>query len=237
MLKRRDLLIASAASLGGIAIGYRQLKQKPGNPLAANLEEGLTALTPYVIIDQTGVTLIAPRAEMGQGIHTTLAALIAEELDIQLDSVKVVHGPASETYSNTVLFKPATPKGLVDGFLNKLRHDAGPPRATQLTGGQTSIQDGFIKMRKAGAAARTVLLQAAAKKLETDVSLLRAENGAIVDGRGARIPYADLAIAARDFDPPQNPPLKPRQQWRILGVSQPRVDMEYKCTGRARYSA
>lgn len=114
-MKRRNFLIGSAAVVGGFAVGYRAISLRDTNPLNRHIGTGQTALTPYVIVDQDGVTIIAPRAEMGQGIHTTLAAMVAEELDISLSEVTVIHGPASEVYSNTMMF------GTRDGPLQALK--------------------------------------------------------------------------------------------------------------------
>jgi isoquinoline 1-oxidoreductase beta subunit len=235
VISRRTLLLGSAAVAGGVAIGYRHARLPDANPLTAELGAGQTALTPYVIIDQSGVTIITPRAEMGQGIHTTLAALVAEELDIALTDVHVEHGPASETYSNDVAFKPQASRGRLDD-LRQVIWPARSTRATHFTGGQSSIQDAYVKMRKAGAAARAALLMAAAKTLRVPPGSLVTDNGAVVDPNGRRIPYADLAAAAAKVELLQEPTLKPRAEWKLLGKSQPRVDMVDKCAGSAEFA-
>ncbi|MEM7023949.1 MAG: molybdopterin cofactor-binding domain-containing protein, partial [Pseudomonadota bacterium] len=224
MSTRRTFLIGSAAVVGGLAIGYRYWDLPPKLPDSIPLGAGQVSLTPYVVIDQAGITLIAPRAEMGQGIHTTLAALVAEELDVSLDAVRVEHGPASELYSNWEGFGRPPYEGRVHGV------------PTQFTGGQTSIKDAFVKMRKAGAAARIVLVKAAAEALGTEPERLSTQNGAVVDPSGARLSYEELAEAAASFDLPEDPELKPRAEWRLLGTSLPRVDMLAKCTGTARFA-
>ncbi len=236
LIKRRTFLIGSAAVIGGVAFGYRAIEWRAKNPLEVELDRGRSALTPYVIIDQSGVTIIAPRAEMGQGIHTTLAAMVAEELDVPLGEVKVEHGPASEVYSNTFLFGTRPPKSRWRGLIEHVTGADQQWNATQLTGGQTSVQDGFVKMRKAGAAARMALLEAAAKHLDVEAASLTTDRGAVVQPGGTRIPYSRLAQTAADIEPPQDPPLKPRAQWRLLGKPSPRVDMLAKCTGRAEYA-
>ena len=80
-IARRGFLIGSAAIAGGVVFGTYKYHQAHPNPLVDDPAQGATALTPYLRIDAQGVTVITPRAEMGQGIHTTLAALVAEELD------------------------------------------------------------------------------------------------------------------------------------------------------------
>ncbi|MEM9386040.1 MAG: molybdopterin cofactor-binding domain-containing protein [Pseudomonadota bacterium] len=220
---RRVFLLGSAAVVGGVAVGYhwRDRLPRPLRPLS--LAPGETALSPYVIIDREGITLIAPRAEMGQGIHTTLAALVAEELDVTLEQVRVAHGQASEHYSNNALY--GEPR--IAGWAH-----SGP---TQATGAQSSSRDAFIKMRKAGAAARAVLLEAAAARWGVPVGGLSTAAGVVRDGHGNSSTYVELAQEAAAFTPPADPPLKAPAEWRLLGTSLPRVDMVSKCTGTAQY--
>jgi isoquinoline 1-oxidoreductase beta subunit len=198
-------------------------------------------LTPYVRIDQAGITIIAPRAEMGQGVHTTLAALVAEELDVALDDVDVEHGPASKAYYNAialeeVIWVSALDRSKSAQLMRASTHIPAKLLGMQITGGSSSTPDAYVRMRKAGAAARTVLLQAAATKLNVEESSLTTANGHVVTADGARVPYTDLAALAAEIDPPQDVALKPQSEWKILGHSLPRVDMLAKCTGTAEYS-
>jgi isoquinoline 1-oxidoreductase beta subunit len=240
-ITRRTLLIGSAAIAGGVVFGYWKYKQPYDNPLLANLKEGEAALTPFVRIDQQGITIITPRAEMGQGIHTTLAALVAEELDVDFDSINVEHGPASKAYFNTALldegvpFKPTDHGRMAEGAREFMRIPA-KFLGLQMTGGSTSTPDGYVKMRTAGAAARQVLMQAAASRLDVDVATLSTRSGAVIAADGSALPYTELAIAAAEIEPPADPQLKPKSEWRLLGKSLPRVDVVAKSTGTAKYA-
>ena len=238
---RRAFVVTSVAVAGGVAFGYWRYKTPYENPLLAGLGDGEQAITPYVIIDKAGVTIIAPRAEMGQGVHTTLAAMVAEELDIALSDVRVEHGPASRVYYNA----KALEEGLPIASTNTGRLAEGvrdfvdvPARlfGFQITGGSTSTPDAFMRMRKAGAAAREVLLLAAADQLGMNTISLETDNGAVITADGTRLPYTDLAEAAARIDVPADPPLKPRSTWQQLGRSLPRVDMHEKCAGTAVFS-
>ncbi len=240
-ITRRTLLLGSAAVAGGVVFGYWRFKTPYANPLIPDLSEGQVALTPYVRIDQSGITIIAPRAEMGQGVHTTLAALVAEELDVALDDVDVEHGPASKAYYNSVLLEEGLGWSAIDTSktaenVRAFTHVPAKFLGMQITGGSSSTPDSFVKMRKAGAAARAVLLQAAAEKLNADVSSLTTANGYVVAADGTKVPYTHLAALAAEIDPPEDPALKPQSEWKILGHSLPRVDMLAKCTGTAEYS-
>ena len=240
-ITRRTFLIGTAAIAGGVAVGYYQYRRPYENPLLGDLGEGETTLTPYVLIDQDGITIIVPRAEMGQGVHTTLAAMVAEELDVGLGDIRVEHGPASKAYYNEVALEEALPYSSIDTsrMAENVRAFTRVPAkflGMQLTGGSSSTPDGYVKMRKAGAAARHLLLAAAASRFDVEPSTLRTENGAVVSSDGTRAPYSELAMDASTFEPPSDPPLKPSSQWKLLGKSLPRVDMVSKSTGTAEYA-
>lgn len=239
-IARRTFLIGSAAVVGGVAFGVYKVRQTAPNPLLDDLPQGATALTPYVRIDGQGVTLVTPRAEMGQGIHTTLAALVAEELDVAWDSLRVEHGPPGAAYYNRALVEHNVPFADLDhGRAAEAMRGAMGVMAKllpmQITGGSSSVADLFDRMRVAGAAARFALVAAAAQKLGLPAAQLKTDNGSVLAPDGRRLTYLELAPAAAGIDLPASPPLKPREQWRYLGKSMPRVDMVAKCTGTATF--
>ncbi len=238
---RRTLLVGTAAIAGGVILGYWRYKTPYGNPLLDDLKDGESALTPYVRLDADGITIITPRAEMGQGVHTTLAAMVAEELDVSLDAVKVEHGPASKAYYNSALLEEMAGYPSTDNSdsANRMRHLTTIPAkflGMQVTGGSTSTPDGYVKMRMAGAAARDILLSAAAARLSVSKDMLTTDNGAVVTPNGEHIAYTELAAAAADFEPADDLELKAPSEWKLLGRSLPRVDMLGKVTGTAEYS-
>ena len=106
-IARRTFLIGSTAVVGGVAFGVYKMKEEAPNPLTP--VDGSISLNAFVIIDQQGVTLVAPKAEMGQGVHTTWAALIAEELDVNWEDIRVIHGPPAKAYYNSALIGLALP--------------------------------------------------------------------------------------------------------------------------------
>ena len=239
-IARRTFLIGSATVVGGVAFGVYKLRQTEANPLLDELPQGATALTPYVRIDGQGVTLITPRAEMGQGIHTTLAALVAEELDVAWDSIRVEHGPLGAAYYNRALVEHNIPFSDLDHSVaaQAMRGAMGVTAKLlpmQITGGSSNVADLFDRMRVAGAAARFALVAAAAQKLGLPAEQLKTDNGSVLAPDGRRLSYLELAPAAAGVDLPASPPLKPREQWRYLGKSMPRVDMVAKCTGTATF--
>ena len=165
-IARRTFLIGSAAIVGGVAFGYYSYKRAPTNPLLSRLGPGETALNPYVLIDDAGVTIITPRADLGQGAYSIQAALVAEELDIDWKDIKVNPGPPGAAYYNTKVMAEgfpiaATDDGLIASGL-RVAGDVGAKfLGLQLTGGSSTVRDGFEKLRIAGAVARETLLAAA----------------------------------------------------------------------------
>lgn len=234
---RRTFLVGSVAIVGGVAFGVYKLRQPAPNPLSPG--EGEATLNPFVLIDRQGVTLISPRAEMGQGVHTTWAALIAEELDVAMEDVRVLHGPAAKAYYNSAMMADVLPNKGYD--VSNFQHNVGEALGVlgkllslQITGGSTSMKDGFVRMREAGATAREVLKQAAADRLGISRDRLKTENGQVIAPGGQAISYTDLAEDAARIDPP-DVTLRDARDWRYLGKSVPRVDMVGKSTGTAQF--
>lgn len=237
-IARRSFLIGSAAIAGGVAFGVYKINQDAPNPLVAS--EGESTLNPFILINADGVTIVTPRAEMGQGTQTTLAALVAEELDIAWEDVRIMHGPPAQAYYNAALLGMALPfKHYADtDFKHGLRQavgNAGKLLSLQVTGGSTAMKDGFERMRHAGASAREALKMAAAAQLGVDISTLKTENGQVIAADGTTLPYTTLAEAAAAFDAP-NPDLRPASAWKYLGKSMPRLDMVGKSTGTTAFA-
>ncbi|WP_076419002.1 molybdopterin cofactor-binding domain-containing protein [Colwellia sp. UCD-KL20] len=238
---RRSFLIGSTAIAGGVAFGYYQYKQPQNNPLLKFSKLNQSIITPYIKIDQQGVTIITPRAEMGQGIHTTLAALVAEELDLSWETIKVEHGPASSTYHNAAVLEEGLPfastnNGLMANSIRRLTKIPAKFLGMQITGGSSSIVDAYEKMRLAGATARAVLIEAAAQTLKVDKTTLFTYQGHVISNNGEKISYSELAPTAQKIKPPKDVQLKRKEDWKLLGKSLPRVDMLAKCTGTAEFS-
>lgn len=237
-IARRTFLIGSAAVAGGVAFGYYYVSRPYPNPLEGELAEGEATFNPYVkITSDNAITIIAPRAEMGQGISTTLAAFVAEELDVELEQVRVEHGPASWAYYNSAMMEDAGPFPFFDESLiaETARGAFGAVAKVlglQATGGSASTRDGFERMRKAGAAARQVLVAAAATRLGVRERELETQGGVIRHKASDRsLTYGEVALDAAKLSPPSDPALKPASQWRLIGQSLPRVDMLAKVTG------
>jgi isoquinoline 1-oxidoreductase beta subunit len=235
---RRTFLIGATAVAGGVAFGVWQYRRDLPNPLEPG--EGAVTLNPWIIIDQAGVTLIAARAEMGQGVYTTLPALVAEELDVAWDQIRVIHGPAAQAYYNAGLMSHALPTTDYDrtawqevmveamGVLPKMI-------GLQVTGGSTSALDAYDKLRQAGATAREVLKQVTAQRLGVPAGTLDTRDGRVVAPGGIELSYQELAQEAALIAPPRSVELRPASQWKYLGRAMPRLDMVEKVTGTAQF--
>lgn len=240
-LSRRGFLIGAIAFAGGVAFGPR-LQAATGVALNSAVDGGLGAgsVTPWVVIRPEGITLITPHADIGQGIASTQAALIAEELDLEFGQFETSFGPTLQAYANT---------GLADEFVPFESYDlsaeaeAAREAATkflydnnmQMTGGSSSVPDSYVKLRQAGAAARETLKAAAAARAGIDVAELRTEAGTVVLPDGSGIPYTELGAEAAELTPPEEVALRDPSEWRILGKPMMRVDVIDKTTGALKF--
>ncbi|MBW3245107.1 molybdopterin-dependent oxidoreductase [Epibacterium sp. DP7N7-1] len=240
-IARRTFLIGSAAIVGGVAFGVYMAKKPIPNPLLDDLKDGEAAITPFVKIDANGITLITPRADKGQGAYSIQAYLIAEELDIDPATATITPGMPGQAYYNaTVLGEgvpiPAYKEGFVAETLRDFMSVPAKLLSIQMTGGSSTVPDGFDRMRLAGATARETLKEAAARRVGVARGDLRTEHGAVILPDGTSIAYTDLAAEAAEIDPVTDVTLRPASAWRYLGKPDlPRLDMLRKCTGTEVY--
>ncbi|BCH29537.1 aldehyde dehydrogenase [Mesorhizobium sp. L-8-10] len=237
-IARRTFLIGAAAIAGGVAVGYYYYRRPYPNPLEGELADGEATFNPYVkIADDNTITVVAPRAEMGQGISTSLAALVAEELDVDLAQVRVEHGPASWAYYNSEMLAEGGPfafyeEGIAAETMRDVMGAVGKILGFQGTGGSASMRDGFDKMRQAGAAARLMLVAAAADRLGVPAVDLETSKGVISHpATGRSVTYGEVAVAAGAASPPSTVTLRHKAEWKLLGKPQMRQDMLAKVTG------
>ena len=204
-LSRRGFMQGSAAVTGGLMVGVSL-------PLAGPAQAAGTLSTPNAwvhIADDNTITLISARAEMGQGVYTSMPMLVAEELNVDIKKVKVAFAPTGKVYGNAMLF------GL------------------QLTGGSTSVREGWDKLRMAGAQVREMLVAAAAQKWGVDASTLKAVDGHVMGPGGKVATYGQLAEAASKLPAPETVALKDPSQFRIVGKRVTRIDTPSKVNGTA----
>jgi isoquinoline 1-oxidoreductase beta subunit len=239
-IARRTFFIGVGAVAAGLAVGTYVYKRDPKNPLLDGLPDGATTFNPYVRIDKDAITLITPRADIGQGAYSVQAALIAEELELAWGQFNVDPGPPSAAYYNGVVAAEAMPIAATsESFFARMGRGAadvaGKLVGMQLTGGSTTVPDGFDKLRVAGAVARQMLLQAAAAQTGVAIDKLKTQDAHVITPDGKRLAYVSLAAAAGKLSPPSSVILKPEAQWRLLGKPMKRIDIDDKSTGRATF--
>ncbi|MEL6344025.1 MAG: molybdopterin cofactor-binding domain-containing protein [Myxococcota bacterium] len=239
-IARRTFLIGSVAVTGGVIFGGAFATRPAPNPLLDDLAEGEAAITPYVKIDANGITFITPRADKGQGAYSAQARLIAEELDIDPAKVRLDPGQPAQAYYNAEVMAEGLPvPGYERGWLVERVRDGmqiiGRLQSFQITGGSSTVPEMFHRLRLAGAVARETLKKAAAVRFGVDVAALRTEDGAVVLPDETRVPYTDLATLAAQTQPVKGVPLRPPEQWRLIGKPMRRLDVVDKSTGRQQY--
>jgi isoquinoline 1-oxidoreductase beta subunit len=243
-IARRAFLGLGIAAAGGLAVGYYFYRRPYPNPIAGLLAEGEASFNPYVRIGPDNrITVYAPRAEMGQNIATTLAALVAEELDVGMDQVTVEHGPASPAYFNRALLEEGSPFPFFDDSwraeaTREVSGVAAKFLALQVTGGSSSTIDGYERMRDAGAAARETLVAAAARVWAVNAGELRTERAQVLHPTSGRaMTYGELADTAAGLAPPRSVALREPRDWRLLGRPQDDVHGRAKVTGAPFYAS
>lgn len=239
-IARRTFLVGSAAVAGGLVVGWALVKWPIRNPLLDLLDDDDATLNPYVKIDPNGITIVTPRADLGQGAYSVQAMLVAEELDLEWGSFAVEPGPPSKAYYNEAVLAEGMPFASVnDGFIARQGREMGGAVAKliglQITGGSSTVPDGYEKLRAAGAVARLMLVEAASRRTGIPADQLRTEDGRVVTPTGERIPYTSLAADAAQVDPPSKVTLRDPSQWKFLGKPMQRLDIVEKSTGTAQY--
>src|SRR5882762_5285759 len=209
LASRRAFLQASAAAGGALMLGFHLPLATGANaqarePFAPNA---------FVRIDRKGkVTLIMPQVEMGQGIYTAIAMILAEELDVTLDEVRLEHAPPSDALYGNPFFR------------------------IQVTGNSNSVRAFWTPLRTAGAGARALLVGSAARRWRTDPSACRTEGGKVIHpASGRTLAYAALVEEAGRLTPPREPQLKAVADFKLIGKPLKRLDTPEKVNGKALY--
>lgn len=239
-IARRSFLFGSVAIAGGVAFGVYKVRTPYGNPLETDLAAGDATFNPWVMINAEKITLITPHGDIGQGAASVQAMLIAEELDLEMDQFDISFGKPDKAYWNTALGADGAPvKSTDDSFGANAQRTVFTSLfkllGMQVTGGSSTVPDGFVKLREAGAIARETLKGAAAKKTGLPLSQLKTARGAVILPDGTALPYVELAEIAAGLEPVQDVALRDPSQWRLIGKPAERLDIVPKSTGIISY--
>jgi isoquinoline 1-oxidoreductase beta subunit len=202
---------------------------------------GQSWLTGWLRIGADGsVTVMVPRQEMGQGVSTALPMLVAEELDCDPASLRYEQAPIDPLYANaTVLgdsvpFRPDDPSWMAR-LARHTQFKFAEVLGIQATGGSTSVRDAWEPMRLAGAAARAMLVAAAAARWKVSAADCRTERGRVLHGERS-LAYGELAGDAARQPIPGAPPLKDPSRYRVIGTALARLDIPAKTEGKAAFA-
>lgn len=241
---RRGFITAGVAAGGVLAVGVGVREGHRAPELAGMMtDDGEILVNVWVKLDQSNtVTAIVPHSEMGQGVFTSMAQMLADEMDADWEKVTFEQAPAHEEYANHALGREFIMNGRrVPGFVQDTLNGAflriAKSMSLQITGGSTAVRfTGQGGMRIAGAAAREMLVKAAAKEWDVAADELRTEKSFIYhDATGKTAPYSAFAVAAGELSPPTQPELKTPDQYTLMGTSVPRLDIPAKVDGSAEF--
>src|SRR5207244_1472267 len=211
-MTRRSFLTAGSALGGGLVVGL--LLPRPAGSGRTRWRAEAAGQTTFVpnawirIAEDGSTTLVIDKSEMGQGVATSLPMLIAEELDVDLGTVKIEEA-AAHTH---------------------------PPDGEQITDGSASVRMSFDLLRQAGATARAMLVSAAAQTWGVPEARCRTRRGEVIDAvSGRRLGYGQLARRAADLPVPRRVRLKTPVEWELIGKPVPRTDTPLKVNGTATF--
>ena len=210
-MTRRTFLKGSLAASGLTIVAY--VTPLGTKLVSASATEGaMDGFKPsafYQITPDNVVKVMVPNSEMGQGVRTALPMIIADELEADWDQLEIIQAPAADEFKNPILHN-------------------------QLTVASASVRGFYWPMRKAGAAGRAVLIEAAAKEWNVPASQCQAIKGTVVNLKsGAKLTYGELSLKAAKLPVPQEPTLKKESEFSYMGKAMPRVDIPEKVSGKA----
>ncbi|MEX1239520.1 MAG: molybdopterin cofactor-binding domain-containing protein [Cyclobacteriaceae bacterium] len=207
-VSRRKFIQLSTAAGAFLAVGYVPDAAGDGKLIAQiTPDPSRLDLNQFISIGaDNSIVLYNHRPEMGQGTYQSIPMILAEELEVDIDKVEI---------------RPSIASAKLYG--------------SQMVVGSRSIQTEFEKLRKMGAAAREMLRQAAANKWKINVDQCKAKKGAVINSSGAQLSYGELVAEAGKLSAPENPPLKKRSEFSILGTPVKRKDIPLKTNGEAKF--
>ncbi|HYJ98119.1 MAG TPA: molybdopterin cofactor-binding domain-containing protein [Burkholderiaceae bacterium] len=246
-MKRRSLLLSGAAIGGAVVVGWGLMppRSRLGSAALWPAMDGEVALNGWIKIAKDGAIVLAMnRSEMGQGVHTALAMLVADELDVPLGRVRLqqaghdaifgsaesfvgflpFHADSREPDKESAAFQAAR------WITLKVARELG----INVTGGSASVADAWQPLRLAAATARARLLGVASLRWKLPVAELEVRDGVVSHPSGPRAHYGEL-VAQAALAPPGDVILKPRSAMRVIGKPAQRIDLTDKCNGRAVY--
>jgi isoquinoline 1-oxidoreductase beta subunit len=242
-MKRRRVILGSLGAASALAVGWGVLPQRQrlntAQPLA--VQPGQVAFNGWVKVGADGsVAIVMPKSEMGQGTHTGLAMLLADELDADWSRVRIEAAPLDAIYNNVATVVDSLPfhpdddgsiKQLAGWLTGKTLREFG----LMLTGGSSSVKDLWLPMRQAGASARAMLVAAAAQAWSVPAAEIKVQAGVLKHASGKTATFGELAAAAGQQPLPDTVQLKDPAQFKLIGQPVPRLEAAAKGRGQATF--
>lgn len=209
-INRREFILSSTGTLAGLVVAFH-IPNVVKNAFAAAPGAAAAVPTPNAFIQikpDNSIVMVINKLEMGQGVNTSMAQLIAEELECDWKSIQSVSAPVNAVYNHSVF-------------------------GTQMTGGSSALSSSWEQHRQIGAAMREMLKEAAAQRWGVPVTTVKAANGYIHHKAKGKLSYGELAEEANRLPLPKSPTLKSSKDFKIIGKSMKRVDAADKSNGKA----
>ena len=232
----------AGGGLLGVGFWFARERDRLGDRALFNVKPNEAGLSGWVKITRDNRVIVAvPRAEMGQGVQTALAMLVAEEMDARWNQVRVEDPPENGVYRNVDILidgLPFSPEeaGTVVDIAHWMAGKLGGVLGVLATGGSTSVRDAWHPMRVAGAVARDLLLRAASRKASVPVSELVVVDGEVRRKGGARVAtFGELVDQIGELSSMPVPPLKKPSEFKLIGKPLSRLDIPAKVLGVATF--
>ena len=243
MTPRRKFILGTLAAGSALVVGWGLMppRQRLTGSQPLPTQTGQVAYNGWLKIGADGSVIVqTPKSEMGQGVHTALAMVLADELDADWASVRVEHPPLDAIYNNLATVVDGLPfhpdsDGVVKRLAGWMTAKSMREFGLQMTGGSSSIKDLWLPMREAGASARAMLVAAAAAQWGVKPAECQVKAGVVSHSSGRSTPFAALAAAAAQQPLPKAVALKTPAQFTLIGKPMPRLEAAAKSEGRATF--
>lgn len=242
-MKKRHFMLGALSAAGALTVGWALLppRSRLGTPAPGSGGGTAPVFNGWVTIGRDSrVSVLMPKSEMGQGIHTALAMVLADELDADWALVGVEPAPLDNIYNNIATVVDGLPfhpddQGALRQAVHWLTAKTMREVGSMVTGGSSSVKDLWLPMREAGAAARAMLVGAAAQAWAVPLAEVSADAGVLRHRSGRQARFGEFAAAAAALPLPEAVVLKQPAQFRLIGRDLPRLEAAAKGQGTARF--
>jgi len=242
-MKRRHFVLGTAAAAGALVVGWGFMppRQRLTGSQPLPTATGQAALNGWLKVGADGSVVVqVPKSEMGQGVHTALAMVLADELDADWATVRVEHPPLDAIYNNQATVVDGLPfhpdsSSLVKQLAGWMTAKSMREFGLQMTGGSSSLKDLWLPMREAGASARALLVAAAAAQWGVKAEECRVQAGVVSHASSKQAGFGALAAAAAQQPLPKSVVLKTPAQFTFIGKPMPRIEAAAKGEGRTGF--